>query len=93
MSDLSDVAERIADEADTDAAVVITSDEHQSDIGGYVTDDLDDHPIEPSLWMLALHIVHVRDAARGAGGDATVNDVVTGALERLQASYEEERES
>jgi len=89
MSDLSDISERVVDEAGTEAAVVVTTGDGRSDIGWYVTDDLDEHPVEPSLWMLAVHIDHIRRTAREAGGDATVEHVVAGALERLKASYEE----
>ena len=89
MSNLSEVAERLTEAGGTNATVVITTGDGVSDIGGHISDDVDEHPIEPSLWMLALHIHHVRQSARGAGGDATIDDVVTGALERLKASYEE----
>ena len=89
MSNLSDVAERITDSGDTNASVVITTGDGVSDIGGHISEDIDEHPVEPSLWMLALHIHHVRQSARDAGGDADAGDVVVAALERLNRSQEE----
>lgn len=87
-SDLSDVAEKIVEAGDLEAAVVIGTGEGVSDIGAFV-DETQAHPAEPSLWMLALHIHHIRRTAHAAGGNATVDDIVTGALKRLAAAADQ----
>ena len=89
MSNLSDVAESVTEDHGTDAAVVITSNGDVSNIGGHISEDVAEHPIERSLWMLALHIDHIRRTSHAAGGNATVEDVVTDALKLLEAHYEE----
>ena len=89
MSNLSDVAEAVATKADSEAAMVITTGDGTSDIGGYIDDEeIDCHPIEPSLWMLALHIHHIHQTANASGGDASFQEIIEDALARLNRSYE-----
>lgn len=89
MTNDTPTAEDIVDTTDAEAAVILTTNGDESDIDAHTAPQDDVHPASLGLWMLALHIDHLTQSARGAGGSATHVDVAKDALEMLSEVYDD----
>ena len=89
MRDLSDYAAQVVEKEDMDAAVVIARKDGVSDISEARSGDTDDDTIGPSLCLLAMYMIYIRDTVRDSGGEADAEGVAAAALERVEASYKE----